>query len=113
VLWQSVPTREQRALTQLLFDHRASLAYPKLRARTRALAARAALLASGGMRAALATLPITESELARIDLRKQEDFDLACERSPAVAETVRCALSPAYLDALAQTLRTESRLSRV
>ncbi|MFI5309518.1 MAG: hypothetical protein ACHQ53_19335, partial [Polyangiales bacterium] len=113
VLWQSVPTRDQRALTQLLYDHRASLEYAKLRSRTRALAARAALLASGGLRAALAALPTTEPELAGIDLRNEADFDLACERSPAVAETIRCALSRPYLDALAHTLRTEARLSRI
>ncbi len=112
-LWQNVPTREQRTLGESLRRNAEALQYPRLRARTRAVAARAALLASGGLRAALRQLASTESELADLDLGREEQFVLGCERCPALAETVRCALSEPYLSALGQTLRAQLRVSRV
>jgi hypothetical protein len=112
-LWQSVPMREQRPMTEALHRNQHALDYEALRAGTRALAARAALLASGGLGAALRALPTMEPELTGLDLAREQDFALGCERSAALSQTVRCALSTPYLSVLSQALRSELRTSRV
>jgi hypothetical protein len=103
-LWQSMPMREQRLMSEAIRSRQSELSYEVQRARTRASAARAALRTSGGLRAALLTLPKLETELGGLDLSNESDFALGCKRSAALGETVRCALSRVYLDALARAL---------
>jgi hypothetical protein len=103
-LWQSVPMREQRRLADAVRGCGIQLSYASLRACCRASAARAALLVSGGLRAALTALPQLEPELAGVDLREEAEFARACERSAAFAETIRCVLSTPYLDTLTRAL---------
>jgi len=101
-LWQSVPTREQRAMADSLRRNDKALEYDALRARVRSSAARAALLASGGLRFALSFLVTTEPELTGVDLSSEAQFASGCQGSPALAETVRCALSEPFLTTLGQ-----------
>jgi hypothetical protein len=99
-LWQNVPARSQTPLAHLLRTRAEALRPGALRARIRASAARAALFASGALGAALRALPLTEPELEGAALSGEDAFARACHRSPALAETVRSALSDAFLDAL-------------
>jgi hypothetical protein len=108
-LWQSVPMREQRKLAEAVQRCGAELSYASLRAACRASAVRAALLVSGGLSAALRSLPGLEPELEGVDLRSEPDFARACARSAALAETVRCVLSTPYLDTLARVLEETRR----
>jgi hypothetical protein len=101
-LWQNVPTGEQRAMADALRRHDDALHYDALRARVRSSAARAALLASGGLRFALTFLASAEPELDGVDLSSEAQFASACLGSPALAETVRCALSAPFLATLDQ-----------
>jgi hypothetical protein len=101
-LWQSVPTRDQRVMADVLRRNDDALEYDALRARARSSAARAALLASGGLRFALTFLANTEPELEGVDLSSEPQFASACLGSPALAETIRCALSAPFMKALAQ-----------
>ena len=101
-LWQSVPSGSQRVLGETLRKHQDLLVVSDLRKRIRGTAARAALLASGSVRAAVTTLAHSEPELLEFDLSNEAGFMLGCQRSHALAEVVRLALSPAYLDTLAQ-----------
>jgi hypothetical protein len=103
-LWQAVPMREQKQIADTLRAQREGLAYPQVRARVRAGAARAALLSSGGLAAALRLLPVMEAELAGVDLSTEQAFEHACELSRALADSIRCALSAHYLDALQHVL---------
>jgi hypothetical protein len=111
-LWQSMPMREQQRMSQTLRNCRGELSYEVQHARTRASAARAALLTSGGLRAALHALPALETELTGLDLSLEADFVRGCQLSAALRETIRCALSPSYLDALARALLAKSRDDR-
>jgi hypothetical protein len=103
-LWQGVPTRQQRQMSDVLRRSHAELDYAALRGKSRSAAARAALLTSGGLRFALHLLARIEPELAGMDLSSEPQFATACQRSPALAETVRCALSEPFLAALGQAL---------
>src|SRR6185295_14998741 len=99
-LWQNVPARSQAPLAQLL-RARADALHPELlRAQIRAGAARAALLVSGSLTSTLRALPLSEPELEGVALGGDQVFAQACQRSAALAETVRCALSDEFLDAL-------------
>lgn len=99
-LWQNVPARSQAPLAQLLRARADALRPETLRAQTRAGAARAALLVSGSLASALRLLPLSEPELEDVALGGEQVFVQACQRSAALAETVRCALSDVFLDAL-------------
>jgi hypothetical protein len=113
-LWQSVPMREQRRLVDAVQRCGAELSYASLRIACRASAVRAALLVSGGLRAALAALPGLEPELEGVDLGSEPEFARACARSAALAETIRCVLSTPYLATLARALdETRRRGERV
>jgi tetratricopeptide (TPR) repeat protein len=103
-LWQSVPTREQRALADVLRRENSQLEYAALRARIRASAARAALLCSGALGFALPFLVAAEPELAGTDIASDTGFAAAVRTSSALAETVRCALSEPFLTALRSAL---------
>lgn len=103
-LWQSVPTREQRQVSEVLTRAHQELAGAALRERIRATAARAALLSSGGLGFALRMLPTIEPELREHAIMTEAQFEAACRLSPAFAETVRCALSAPFQAALAQLL---------
>jgi hypothetical protein len=111
-LWQSMPMREQQLMSETIRSRQGELSYDLQHARTRALAARAALLTSGGLRAALHALPTLETELDGLDLSEEEDFGRGCRLSSALAETIRCALSETYLDALARALFAKGREDR-
>jgi hypothetical protein len=89
-------------LGETLRKHQDLLVVSELRKRVRGNAARAALLASGSIRAAVTTLAHSEPELNEFDLSNEAGFMLGCQRSHALAEVIRLALSPAYLDTLAQ-----------
>jgi hypothetical protein len=99
-LWQNVPARSQAPLAQLLRARADALRPEALRAQIRSTAARAALLVSGSLASALRALPLTEPELEGVAISGEQIFVQACQRSPALAETVRCALSDVFIDAL-------------
>ena len=99
--WQTIPARDQQTLSALVRAHGAQLDYPTLRAAAYAAAARAGLLVCGDARVALrATL--TEAGVGDGPLDASA-FETACRASASVAEVVRCALSPAFLDATARS----------
>lgn len=95
-LWQNIPAREQRELTQALTQHRALLTYDELHARAHALAARAGLLCSGQIRLALQSI----AKLEDLIVRDEASFSDACRKSAAYAATVRCAVSLELREAL-------------
>jgi hypothetical protein len=103
-LWQSVPASDQKSFSALVRAADAELDHATLRARARASAARAALLASGSLRAALRALSSAEPELAGMSLADEQAFAAACRRCLPLADTLRCAFSQPYLDALSRVL---------
>ncbi len=97
-LWQNVPTREQQRMGTTLKN--GALSLPELRASVRASAARAALLASGSIAAAVERLSASEPELTELDVHSERGYVTACQRCLAFADTVRTALGPAHLRTL-------------
>ena len=102
LLWQAVPSGAQRELGETLRRHADALDPGNLRLRVRAAGARAALLACGSIRAAVHTLARVEPELDQLELSNEAGFQAACQQCFVLAELVRSAFAPAYLDTLVQ-----------
>lgn len=99
--WQTIPARDQQALSALVRAHKEQLDYPTLRAAAHAAGARAGLLVCGdagvALRAALAEHGADDAPL------DAQGFEAACRASLPVAEVVRGSLSPAFLEATARS----------
>jgi len=100
-LWQNVPAGDQRDISSALATHEDSLHLEALIVRAETTAARAGLLCSGGITAALHAVARTDSKLAGLTIHDPRSFTEACKRSAAYAATVSCALSPELRAALA------------
>jgi hypothetical protein len=98
-LWNTIPARVQRELTDLLLAADASFEYDRLAASIHAGAARAGLLASGHVAASVRALIAVDPALAGIRVEDARSFAEAVKRSKALADLLRFAFGDAFVDA--------------
>jgi tetratricopeptide (TPR) repeat protein len=96
-LWQAMPVRSQREVHDLVQEYESLGDRKLIYERVHEAAARAGLLTSGSVRAALLSLASLDPSLKSIALGDEPAFQQACRASSEFAAIVRFAFSSVYL----------------
>lgn len=103
-LWRTIPGPTQRELREAILDLPSPMTGETVTAAALGAGARAGLLASGDLGAALRALRQDDDAVAELDTSDEAGFAAAARRSPGLAALIRAALSDAFLAAVARAL---------
>jgi hypothetical protein len=105
-LWQTIPTRIQSEMRELLAANAAEFDYDALRTHAEQCGLRAGLLVASDPGCALETLARTDDALRECDVHSEAGFARACQLSADFREIIRSALSLPYVGLTALALES-------